>query len=100
MEAVKINIKDKILVISELETSLISEEPERLLIVFKYDINYKISVGQHLAFRRYDYGEDEFIRDITDLVEVLEKMVDRIKVQQRLTNAQGVARLNAEDEIR
>ena len=34
-----------------------------------------------------------------ELVEVLEKMVERIKVQQKLTNSQGVAKLNIEDEV-
>lgn len=73
MESIKINRKDRILAISELDTILMLEEPERLLIVFSNNINYKISIGQYLAFRRYDYGEDEFIRTMTDLVEVLEK---------------------------
>ena len=38
--------------------------------------------------------------EYTELVEVLEKMVQRIKIQQQLTNSQGVAKLNAEDEVK
>lgn len=73
MEAIKINKKNRIMAISDLETSLILEEPERLLIVFRDRINYRLSVGQYLVFRRYDYGEDEFMRTMTCLVEILEK---------------------------
>jgi len=35
-----------------------------------------------------------------ELVEVLEKMIQRIQVQQNLTNAQGVAKLKLEDEVK
>jgi class 3 adenylate cyclase len=58
-----------------------------------FDYEYK---GFHLVLNLEEVQNFEY----PELVEVLEKMVDRIKVQQRLTNAQGVARLNAEDEIR
>ena len=58
-----------------------------------FDYEYK---GFHLLLNLDEVQNFEY----PELVEVLEKMVDRIKVQQRLTNAQGVARLNAEDEIR
>jgi len=35
-----------------------------------------------------------------ELVEVLEKMIQRIKVQQTLINTQGVAQLRLEDEVK
>lgn len=35
-----------------------------------------------------------------ELVEVLEKMIQRIKVQQNLVNTQGVAQLRLEDEVK
>ncbi|EOH6337700.1 adenylate/guanylate cyclase domain-containing protein, partial [Acinetobacter baumannii] len=35
-----------------------------------------------------------------ELVEVLEKMIQRIKVQQTLVNTQGVAQLRLEDEVK
>ena len=73
MDSIKINRNNKILAISELGTSLILEEPDRLLIVFNDNINYKLSVGQYLVFRRYDYGEDDVMSTLTDLVEILEK---------------------------
>ncbi|MDR3042219.1 MAG: hypothetical protein LBU71_16055, partial [Acinetobacter pittii] len=34
------------------------------------------------------------------LVEVLEKMIQRIKVQQTLVNTQGIAQLRLEDEVK
>ncbi|OOW41958.1 hypothetical protein, partial [Acinetobacter baumannii] len=35
-----------------------------------------------------------------ELVEELEKMIQRIKVQQTLVNTQGVAQLRPEDEVK
>lgn len=35
-----------------------------------------------------------------ELVEVLEKMIQRIKVQQNLVNTQGIAQLRLEDEVK
>ena len=35
-----------------------------------------------------------------ELVEVLEKMIQRIKVQQTLVNTQGIAHLRLEDEVK
>ncbi|NUG51802.1 adenylate/guanylate cyclase domain-containing protein, partial [Acinetobacter lactucae] len=35
-----------------------------------------------------------------ELVEVLEKMIQRIKVQQTLVNTQGIAQLRLEDEVK
>lgn len=58
-----------------------------------FDYEYK---GFHLVLNLEEVQNFEY----AELVEVLEKMVQRIKIQQRLTNAQGVAKLNAEDEIR
>ena len=73
MEAIKINRRNKVMAITELGTSLMLEEPGRLLVVFNDNINYKLSVGQYLAFRRYDYGPEEFMRTFTEVVEITEK---------------------------
>jgi hypothetical protein len=35
-----------------------------------------------------------------ELVEILEKMTQRIKTQQKITNAQGVPKLTLDDEIK
>jgi len=35
-----------------------------------------------------------------ELVEILEKMIQRIKTQQKITNAQGIPKLTLDDEIR
>ncbi|AXQ22291.1 adenylate/guanylate cyclase domain-containing protein [Acinetobacter wuhouensis] len=58
-----------------------------------FDYEYK---GFHLVLNLEEVQNFEY----SELVEVLEKMVARIKVQQKLTNAHGVARLNAEDEVK
>lgn len=58
-----------------------------------FDYEYK---GFHLVLNLEEVQNFEY----TELVEVLEKMVQRIKIQQQLTNSQGVAKLNAEDEVK
>ncbi|MEG0482760.1 MAG: adenylate/guanylate cyclase domain-containing protein [Acinetobacter sp.] len=58
-----------------------------------FDYEYK---GFHLVLNLEEVQNFEY----AELVEVLEKMVQRIKVQQKLINAQGVAKLNAEDEVK
>ena len=58
-----------------------------------FDYEYK---GFHLVLNLEEVQNFEY----PELVEVLEQMVDRIKVQQKLTNSQGVAKLNAEDEVK
>ena len=35
-----------------------------------------------------------------ELVEILENMVQRIKTQQKITNAQGIPKLTLDDEVR
>jgi class 3 adenylate cyclase len=57
-----------------------------------FDYEYK---GFHLVLNLEEVQNFEY----PELVEVLEKMVERIKVQQKLTNSQGVAKLNIEDEV-
>ncbi len=58
-----------------------------------FDYEYK---GFHLVLNLEEVQNFEY----AELVEVLEKMVQRIKVQQKLINSQGVAKLNAEDEVK
>ena len=58
-----------------------------------FDYEYK---GFHLVINLEEVQNFEY----PELVEVLEKMVTRIKSQQKLTNSQGVAKLNAEDEVK
>jgi len=57
-----------------------------------FDYEYK---GFHLVLNLEEVQNFEY----SELVNVLEKMIERIKVQQELTNSQGVAKLKAEDEI-
>ncbi len=57
-----------------------------------FDYEYK---GFHLVLNLEEVQNFEY----PELVEVLEKMVKRIKIQQKLTNSQGVAKLNIEDEV-
>ena len=33
------------------------------------------------------------------LIQVLEKMIQRIQTQQKMTNSQGIVKLNLEDEV-
>lgn len=58
-----------------------------------FDYEYK---GFHLVLNLEEVQNFEY----SELVDVLEKMVSRIKVQQKLTNAEGVAKLNMEDEVK
>nr|WP_130804738.1 adenylate/guanylate cyclase domain-containing protein [Acinetobacter ihumii] len=58
-----------------------------------FDYEYK---GFHLVLNMEEVQNFEY----PELVEVLEKMILRIKLQQDLTNAQGVVRLKLEDEIK
>ena len=73
MDAIKINRNSKVFSIRELNVVFMSEEPDRLFVVFTDDVNHKISVGQQLAFRRYVYGDNDEVETITQLVTVLEK---------------------------
>ncbi len=58
-----------------------------------FDYEYK---GFHLVLNLEEVQNFEY----PELVEVLEKMIQRIQVQQNLTNAQGVAKLKLEDEVK
>ena len=58
-----------------------------------FDYEYK---GFHLVLNLEEVQNYEY----PELVDVLEKMIERIQLQQQLTNAQGIARLNLEDEIK
>lgn len=57
-----------------------------------FDYEYK---GFHLVLNMQEVQNFEY----TELVDVLEKMIARIQLQQKLTNSMGVAQLNSEDEI-
>ncbi len=54
------------------------------------------SPGFHLVLNLEEVQNYEY----PELVEVLEKMIQRIKVQQTLVNTQGVAQLRLEDEVK
>ncbi|HFG4560576.1 hypothetical protein U2E25_09415 [Acinetobacter baumannii] len=58
-----------------------------------FDYEYK---GFHLVLNLEEVQNYEY----PELVEVLEKMIQRIKVQQILVNTQGVAQLRLEDEVK
>ncbi|MER8256045.1 adenylate/guanylate cyclase domain-containing protein, partial [Acinetobacter nosocomialis] len=58
-----------------------------------FDYEYK---GFHLVLNLEEVQNYEY----PELVEVLEKMIQRIKVQQTLINTQGVAQLRLEDEVK
>ncbi|MEB6677299.1 adenylate/guanylate cyclase domain-containing protein [Acinetobacter haemolyticus] len=57
-----------------------------------FDYDYK---GFHLVLNLEEVQNYEY----PELVEILEMMIDRIKTQQKITNAQGVPRLSLDDEI-
>ena len=69
---------------------------------------YKMARNEHQQWFDYEYKGFHLVINLEEvqnfeypeLVEVLEKMVTRIKSQQKLTNSQGVAKLNAEDEVK
>lgn len=56
-----------------------------------FDYDYK---GFHLVLNLEEVQNYEY----PELVEILEMMIDRIKTQQKITNAQGVPRLSLDDE--
>ncbi|APR71918.1 adenylate/guanylate cyclase domain-containing protein [Acinetobacter haemolyticus] len=58
-----------------------------------FDYDYK---GFHLVLNLEEVQNYEY----PELVEILEMMIDRIKTQQKITNAQGVPRLSLDDEIK
>ena len=58
-----------------------------------FDFEYK---GFHLVLNLEEVQNYEY----PELVEILEKMIDRIKKQQKITNAQGIPKLTLDDEIR
>lgn len=55
-----------------------------------------MSCTEHLVLNLEEVQNYEY----PELVEVLEKMIQRIKVQQTLVNTQGVAQLRLEDEVK
>ncbi|MGA0506627.1 hypothetical protein ACO2WS_25510, partial [Escherichia coli] len=58
-----------------------------------FDYEYK---GFHLVLNLEEVQNYEY----PELVEVLEKMIERIKVQQTLVNTQAVAQLRLQDEVK
>ncbi|MEK5763201.1 adenylate/guanylate cyclase domain-containing protein [Acinetobacter junii] len=58
-----------------------------------FDFEYK---GFHLVLNFEEVQNYEY----PELVEILEKMIQRIKTQQKITNAQGIPRLNLDDEVK
>ena len=58
-----------------------------------FDFEYK---GFHLVLNLEEVQNYEY----PELVEILEKMIQRIKTQQKITNAQGIPKLTLDDEIR
>jgi len=73
MDAIQINRNSKIYAIDELEVLFMKEESDRLFIVLGSGINYRLSVGQKLVFRRYVYGGNDKPTVLTSAVEILEK---------------------------
>ena len=57
-----------------------------------FDFEYK---GFHLVLNLEEVQNYEY----PELVEILEKMTQRIKTQQKMTNAQGIPRLTLDDEV-
>ena len=57
-----------------------------------FDYEYK---GFHLLLNLDEVQNYEY----PELLNVLEKMIKRIQKQQKMTNAQGVVKLNLEDEV-
>ena len=57
-----------------------------------FDYEYK---GFHLVLNLEEVQNFEY----SELIQVMEKMVKRIQMQQQLTNSQGIAKLKIEDEI-
>lgn len=55
-----------------------------------------MNINFHLVLNLEEVQNYEY----PELVEVLEKMIQRIKVQQTLVNTQGVAQLRLEDEVK
>ena len=58
-----------------------------------FDFEYQ---GFHLVLNLEEVQNYEY----PELVEILEKMTQRIKTQQKITNAQGVPKLTLDDEIK
>ncbi len=57
-----------------------------------FDYEYK---GFHLVLNLEEVQNFEY----SELIQVMEKMVKRIQMQQQLTNSQGIAKLKVEDEV-
>ena len=57
-----------------------------------FDYEYK---GFHLVLNLEEVQNFEY----SELIQVIEKMVKRIQMQQQLTNSQGIAKLKVEDEV-
>ena len=57
-----------------------------------FDYEYK---GFHLLLNLDEVQNYEY----PELINVLEKMIKRIQKQQKMTNAQGIVKLNLEDEV-
>ena len=73
MDAIQINRNAKVYSIDGLDFLLMLEEPDRLLVVLKDNINHKLSVGQYLVFRRYAYDYTDRPVVLSTAVELLEK---------------------------
>ncbi len=57
-----------------------------------FDYEYK---GFHLLLNLDEVQNFEY----PQLIQVLEKMIQRIQTQQKMTNSQGIVKLNLEDEV-
>ena len=73
MDAIQINRNTKVYSVDGLDFLLMLEEPDRLLIVLKENINHKLAVGQYLVFRRYAYDHNDKPVILSTAVELLEK---------------------------
>ena len=70
MEHFQINKRNKVDTIKELEIRKFFEIDNSLFIVFENHINYKLTLGQTLMFKRQIYKDDETYRYLSDDVHV------------------------------
>ena len=73
MDAIQISRNAKIYSIDSLDAIQILEESDGMFIVLAKDINYRLSVGERLVFRRYIYGTNENVDVLTETVYITEK---------------------------
>ena len=73
MDAIKINMRDKIFNTTELDVLSISEVDGMLLITFNELINHKIGIGQEMMFRRYIFDSDDVCTMLESVINVVGK---------------------------